>query len=164
MFIATGNILDTVPPALRDRMEVMRFAREYTREAGVRNMEREMGAICRKVATEVARGSEKPVKVTIGNLHKYLGPPPGPGGGLLPAAGRAHPRPRGGGPQGRAVGRDHDGRGPGFGPDGPHREARRGHDRRDHAARPRPAHRRAEGEGPGGAPRRHADGHPAEGE
>src|SRR3989304_4136165 len=34
-----------------------------------------MGAICRKVATEVARGSEKPVKVTIGNLHKYLGPP-----------------------------------------------------------------------------------------
>jgi len=116
MFIATGNILDTVPPALRDRMEVIRFAgyteeekikiaehflipkqrktnglkaehvqftdealrriaREYTREAGVRNMEREMGAICRKVATEVARGSEKPVKVTIGNLHKYLGPP-----------------------------------------------------------------------------------------
>ncbi len=116
MFICTGNILETVPPALRDRMEVIRFAgyteeekikiaehflipkqlktnglraehvqftdealrrvaREYTREAGVRNMEREIGSICRKVATEVARGSAKPVKVTIGNLHKYLGPP-----------------------------------------------------------------------------------------
>ncbi len=116
MFIATGNILETVPPALRDRMEVIRFAgyteeekikiaeqflipkqrkanglaaehvqyaadalrriaREYTREAGVRNLEREIGSICRKVATEVARGSTKLAKVTIGNLHKYLGPP-----------------------------------------------------------------------------------------
>ena len=116
MFITTGNILETVPPALRDRMEVIRFAgyteeekikiaehflipkqrkanglgaehvqfaaealrriaREYTREAGVRNLEREIGSICRKVATEVARGSTKLAKVTIGNLHKYLGPP-----------------------------------------------------------------------------------------
>ncbi len=116
MFIATGNILETVPPALRDRMEVIRFAgyteeekikiadhfltpkqrkanglgeehltftdealrliaREYTREAGVRNLERELSTICRKVATDVARGSSKLTKLTIANLHKYLGPP-----------------------------------------------------------------------------------------
>ena len=116
MFICTGNILDTVPPALRDRMEVIRFAgyteeekikiaehflipkqrkanglrsehvqftdealrriaREYTREAGVRNLEREIGSVCRKVATEVARGSAKLVRISNANLHKFLGPP-----------------------------------------------------------------------------------------
>ncbi len=116
MFICTGNILDTVPPALRDRLEVIRFpgyieeeklkiaeqflipkqrkenglnpehvtftdeavrrvAREYTREAGVRNLEREIATIFRKVATEVATGRASSVRVTIQNLHKFLGPP-----------------------------------------------------------------------------------------
>ncbi len=116
MFITTANILDTIPPALRDRMEVIRFAgyieeekvkiaeqflmpkqlkanglkpeqitftsealrliaREYTREAGVRNLEREMGTICRKVATEVARGKATGERISRANLHKFLGPP-----------------------------------------------------------------------------------------
>jgi ATP-dependent Lon protease len=116
MFICTGNILDTVPPALRDRLEVIRFpgyieeekikiaeqflvpkqltanglkpehvvftedalkrvVREYTREAGVRNLEREIAGIFRKVATEVATGKAESVKVSIQNLHKFLGPP-----------------------------------------------------------------------------------------
>jgi ATP-dependent Lon protease len=116
MFICTGNILDTVPPALRDRLEVIRFpgyieeekikiaeqflihkqrkengltdaniafneealrriAREYTREAGVRNLEREIATICRKVATEVAMGKAQAVKVGVATLHKFLGPP-----------------------------------------------------------------------------------------
>jgi ATP-dependent Lon protease len=116
MFITTANILETVPPALRDRMEVIRFAgyteeekvkiaeqflipkqlkanglkpeqlrftaealrlvaREYTREAGVRNLEREIGTICRKVATEVARGKSISERITRANLHVYLGAP-----------------------------------------------------------------------------------------
>ncbi|MDR7556323.1 MAG: endopeptidase La [Armatimonadota bacterium] len=116
MFITTANILETIPPALRDRMEVIRFpgyieeekvkiaeqflvpkqlkangltpeqlaftddalrliAREYTREAGVRNLEREIGAICRKVATGVARGTVTRARITRANVHKYLGPP-----------------------------------------------------------------------------------------
>ena len=115
MFICTGNILDTVPPALRDRLEVIRFpgyieeekikiaeqflipkqlaqnglkpeqvvftedalkkvVREYTREAGVRNLEREIAGIFRKVATEVATGKATTVRVTNQNLHKFLGP------------------------------------------------------------------------------------------
>jgi ATP-dependent Lon protease len=116
MFITTANILDTVPPALRDRLEVIRFSgyieeekqhiatqflipkqlkenglvdenvafteealrhviREYTREAGVRNLEREIATICRKVAREVAEGEATFVKVTTQNVHKFLGPP-----------------------------------------------------------------------------------------
>ena len=102
LFIATANTLDTIPPALRDRMEVIQLAGytldekvhiakrylvprqldenglrrsqlafgdpalraiadEYTREAGVRNLEREIGAVCRKVAREIAeaRGRAK---------------------------------------------------------------------------------------------------------
>ncbi len=104
MFITTGNILDTIPPPLRDRMEILRLSgyteeekikiaqqyliprqirenslrpeeiefnkgairkviRDYTREAGVRNLERELGSICRKVATKVAEGlSPEPVE------------------------------------------------------------------------------------------------------
>ena len=99
MFITTGNILDTIPPPLRDRMEILRLSgyteeekikiarqyliprqirensllpeeiefsegavrkviRDYTREAGVRNLEREVGSICRKVATKVVEASE----------------------------------------------------------------------------------------------------------
>ncbi len=116
MFITTANILETVPPALRDRLEVIRFSgyieeekhhiatqflipkqvkenglksdqitfteealrhviREYTREAGVRNLEREIATICRKVAREVAEGDVTALKVTTQNVHKFLGPP-----------------------------------------------------------------------------------------
>ncbi|HEU5299869.1 MAG TPA: endopeptidase La [bacterium] len=115
MFICTGNILDTIPPALRDRLEVIRFAgyteeekikiagqflipkqltqnglrgeqvvftdealkkvvREYTREAGVRNLEREIAGIFRKIATEVATGKATAVRVTPQHLLKFLGP------------------------------------------------------------------------------------------
>ena len=115
MFITTANILETVPPALRDRLEVIRFSgyieeekhhiatqflipkqvkenglksdqiafteealrhviREYTREAGVRNLEREIATICRKVAREVAEGGVTALKVTTQNVHKFLGP------------------------------------------------------------------------------------------
>src|SRR5579871_3804938 len=115
MFITTANILDTIPPALRDRLEVIRFSgyiedekhhiatqflipkqlkenglkpdqvtftedalrhviRRYTREAGVRNLEREIGTICRKIAREVAEGEITSFKVTTQNVHKFLGP------------------------------------------------------------------------------------------
>ena len=115
MFIATGNLLDPVPPALKDRMEVIEFPgyieeeklkiaqlflvpkqlkehgldpkavvfteqglraliRNYTREAGVRNLEREVAAICRKVAKSVAQGIRKRARITPRTLHRYLGP------------------------------------------------------------------------------------------
>jgi ATP-dependent Lon protease len=116
LFIATANVMDTVPPALRDRMEVLelpgyieedklqiarRFLlprqrqangvanvdlqvpdetilaliRSYTREAGVRNLERELGALCRKTARRVAEGGVKePVVVTAEELPDVLGP------------------------------------------------------------------------------------------
>ncbi|MBM4465262.1 MAG: endopeptidase La [Chloroflexi bacterium] len=116
MFITTANILDPVPPALRDRMEVIEFPgyieeekleiarrflvprqlmengldetrlhfsdealrqiiREYTYEAGVRNMEREIANICRKVARRVADGRQVPHRITAQSLVKHLGPP-----------------------------------------------------------------------------------------
>ncbi|MFQ5813882.1 MAG: endopeptidase La, partial [Anaerolineae bacterium] len=116
MFITTANILDPVPPALRDRMEVIEFPgyieeekleiarrflvprqlvengldkmklrfsdgalrqiiREYTYEAGVRNLEREVANICRKVARRVADSKPAPHRVTAQSLAKYLGPP-----------------------------------------------------------------------------------------
>ncbi len=115
MFITTANVLDTIPPALRDRMEVLnlvgytldekvkiahRFliprqreehglaARQiaitagavkqiitgYTREAGLRNLEREIAAICRGAASKIAQGRAKTVKVGLNDLHGYLGP------------------------------------------------------------------------------------------
>jgi len=115
LFIATANVLDTIPPALRDRMEVLelpgytddeklmiaknhlipRQLREhglteedlefeddailtiinsYTREAGVRNLEREIAAICRAVAKEVAEGKREKVVVRKDNVYKFLGP------------------------------------------------------------------------------------------
>ncbi|MDQ7032850.1 MAG: endopeptidase La [Desulfonauticus sp.] len=116
MFICTANMLDTIPSALLDRMEVIRIPgyteqekikiaqkyilprqitenglkpedvqissktiakviREYTREAGLRNLERELGAICRKIARKVAEGKKGPFRVTTQNLHKFLGTP-----------------------------------------------------------------------------------------
>jgi ATP-dependent Lon protease len=117
MFITTANILDPVPPALRDRMEVIEFPgyieeeklaiarrflvprqltengldnnaklhfsdealrhiiREYTYEAGVRNLEREVANVCRKVARRVADSKPVPHRVTAQSLVKYLGPP-----------------------------------------------------------------------------------------
>lgn len=115
MFITTANILDTIPPALRDRMEVLQllgytedekikianrfliprqrrahglkadlisFTRGavkliisgYTREAGLRNLEREIASICRGVASKIATGTAKAVTVKVSNLHPYLGP------------------------------------------------------------------------------------------
>ena len=115
MFITTANVLDPIPPALRDRMETlelpgysedekMMIAKEflilkqinehglssefiefqdaalqmiissYTREAGVRNLEREIAAICRGVAKDVARGIMEKVVVVPEKLHKFLGP------------------------------------------------------------------------------------------
>ncbi len=115
MFITTANIVDPIPPALKDRMEILKlpgytleeklhiarkfliprqikenglsnrlisFAREsisniisnYTREAGVRNLEREIASICRKIAKEVARGKAKPVKITARKVRELLGP------------------------------------------------------------------------------------------
>jgi len=115
MFITTANVLDTIPPALRDRMETlelpgysedqkMMIAKQflipkqinehgltsehiefedgaiqtiitsYTREAGVRNLEREIAAICRGVAKDVARGINEKVVIGPESLHKFLGP------------------------------------------------------------------------------------------
>ncbi|MFQ5943045.1 MAG: endopeptidase La [Anaerolineales bacterium] len=114
MFITTANWLDTIPPPLLDRMEVIRLSgytegekviiandyliprqirenslraseitfaepaiRElihaYTREAGVRNLEREIGRVCRKVATQVAAGKTKKKKVTPALVTELLG-------------------------------------------------------------------------------------------
>jgi len=114
MFITTANSLEPIPPALRDRMEVLelsgyteeqkshiariyllpkqleanglkadelliddealrRIARDYTREAGVRNLEREIGSLCRKVAKQIAEGKATPVQVTAEQVSEYLG-------------------------------------------------------------------------------------------
>jgi ATP-dependent Lon protease len=115
MFITTANILDTIPPALHDRMEVIelpgytqdekvkiaqryliprqitangltpdhitftkaainQIISGYTREAGLRNLEREIGTICRGVASMVAEGDVKNASIKVKDLHKYLGP------------------------------------------------------------------------------------------
>jgi ATP-dependent Lon protease len=118
IFITTANLLDPIPPALLDRMEVIEFPgyieeeklaiarqfliprqlaengldragrrlrfsnealrgmiRSYTYEAGVRNLEREIATVCRKVARRVAEGKTAPRHVTVQSLVKYLGPP-----------------------------------------------------------------------------------------
>ena len=114
MFITTANLLDPVPAALLDRMEVIEFPgyieeeklhiahrfliphqleqngltnlrfsesallsiiREYTHESGVRNLEREIANVCRKVARRMAENKPAPQSVTKQALLKYLGPP-----------------------------------------------------------------------------------------
>ena len=116
MFIATANVLDTIPGPLRDRMEIIQLAgyieedklaiainyliprqvkenglregqiafeqdavrdiiRSYTREAGVRQLEREIGSVCRGVATRVAEGAAERVTVTRDAVRDYLGTP-----------------------------------------------------------------------------------------
>ncbi|MBP8980944.1 MAG: endopeptidase La [Syntrophobacterales bacterium] len=115
MFITTANILDTIPPALRDRLEIIElvsytmeeklhiaeryllprqigenglqpeqiaFTRgairhiigSYTREAGVRNLEREIAAVCRGVASQIAAGEMEKAKIRRQDIHRYLGP------------------------------------------------------------------------------------------
>lgn len=115
MFITTANVLDTIPPALRDRLEIIHFAgythdekfhiahdfllkkqmeahgltksqveitneairhmiQYYTREAGVRSLERQIAAIFRKVAKMVAQGKKGKTVVTPKTVSKFLGP------------------------------------------------------------------------------------------
>ncbi len=114
MFICTANVLDTIPSALLDRMEVIRIPgytevekikiarkyllprqikenglqsedvvisdqiisrmiREYTREAGLRNLERELGSVCRKLARKVAEEEQGPFTVSARMLGQLLG-------------------------------------------------------------------------------------------
>ncbi len=115
MFITTANILDTIPSALRDRLEVIRYPgytedekfhiakkfltpkqrenhglkstqiefsdegtrdiiRGYTREAGVRSLEREVSAVFRKVARKIAEGEKKKFVILPKDIHGFLGP------------------------------------------------------------------------------------------
>ncbi|MBA3884912.1 MAG: endopeptidase La [Acidobacteria bacterium] len=116
LFLTTANVLDPIPPPLRDRMEVLELAgyteeeklkiafehliakqvtnhgltseqveftepavrgviRNYTREAGVRNLERELGALCRKVARRRAEGDESNVVISMDTVVEMLGAP-----------------------------------------------------------------------------------------
>jgi ATP-dependent Lon protease len=64
----------------KDKMKLSQHAissviRSYTREAGVRDLERQLARICRKVAREVVAGQEGLIRITVGNLHHYLGVP-----------------------------------------------------------------------------------------
>src|SRR5205807_10435715 len=61
--------LKLAEPAIR------KIIQEYTREAGVRNLERSLATICRKVAMQIVKGEESNVKIVPQNLVKYLGPP-----------------------------------------------------------------------------------------
>ncbi len=53
----------------------IRVISNYTREAGVRQLERQLAAICRKIAAEIVRGSEIPIRINVNSLNKYLGIP-----------------------------------------------------------------------------------------
>ncbi len=116
IFICTANQLDTIQPALRDRMEILtlsgytedeklniakgyliprqvkenglkpeeitfedeavrQIARDYTREAGVRNLERNIGSVCRKIATHIAEGKAMPIAITKEKVAELLGKP-----------------------------------------------------------------------------------------
>ena len=113
-WIVTANTVETIPPALRDRMEIIqlssytdeekvkiaqlhllpkeiklnglenykvslsekairRVIHDYTREAGVRNLERKLAGVCRKIAYIIVQGKKKSAQVTEKNLEKYLG-------------------------------------------------------------------------------------------
>ncbi|HEV7734452.1 MAG TPA: endopeptidase La [Candidatus Binatia bacterium] len=115
MFVTTANVLDPIPPPLRDRMEVIELAgyieqekleiakrhvipkqlgengltpeqlrfedaavaeiiRSYTREAGLRNLEREIGRVCRKVARRIVEGRTDPIVCTVDTVRELLGP------------------------------------------------------------------------------------------
>jgi ATP-dependent Lon protease len=117
VFIATANMLDTIPGPLRDRMEVISLAgytasekfqiarrylvrrqldanglkpgqveiaddalraiiERYTREAGVRNLEREIGRVLRQAAMRIAEGESGPIAISAGDLSTILGPQP----------------------------------------------------------------------------------------
>jgi len=54
---------------------ILQIIAQYTREAGLRNLERELSSICRKVARRIAEGENGTTKVTAANLHRFLGPP-----------------------------------------------------------------------------------------
>jgi ATP-dependent Lon protease len=116
LFICTANQLETIPPPLQDRMEIIRLSgyteeeklgiakrylvpkqieahgldpenvkfgdkalrlmiSEYTREAGVRNLDREIAAICRKAAAEIASGKRKTARVDERRIRSWLGRP-----------------------------------------------------------------------------------------
>ena len=116
LFIATANVVDTIPPALLDRMELVSLdgyteddkvviarehllprqreraaigpdevsvtdealrliASDYTREAGVRQLERSLARVLRKIATKLASGAEPPISVGAEDLREYLGRP-----------------------------------------------------------------------------------------
>jgi ATP-dependent Lon protease len=116
MFITTANQMDPIPPALKDRMEVIRLSGytteeklaiarkylvpreieenglagrapefldeallaitgEYTREAGVRNLQRTIGSVCRKVAKEITQGKPPRELINAEMIHQFLGPP-----------------------------------------------------------------------------------------
>lgn len=116
LFIATANVIENIPSALRDRMELINISgytendkliiakkhiiekqihqngitaenieftdgglkaliAGYTREAGVRNLEREVGSVCRKVAKRVVSGDTTKCLITEENIHDYLGAP-----------------------------------------------------------------------------------------
>lgn len=64
-----------IPPKLLTITEegLRHIIRGYTREAGVRELERKIGSICRKIAKRIASGNKRPVKITPRNIHKFLG-------------------------------------------------------------------------------------------
>jgi len=55
---------------------ILQIISQYTQEAGLRNLERELASICRKVARKVAEGKKEKTKISTKNLHQFLGPPP----------------------------------------------------------------------------------------
>jgi ATP-dependent Lon protease len=115
MFITTANVVETIPPVLLDRMEVIhltgytdmeklaiarkyliprnlndhglgpsqisiadsavkKLISDYTRESGLRNLHREIGAVCRKVARKIASGDAGKIKIDHGKVREFLGP------------------------------------------------------------------------------------------